>query len=110
MNLSLHSKLRAIVDDIQPIFPLKNAVKFSQIKDHWEMATYYNKFQNRCLKENDTEQVIKELSLYDHSTDDIKWYVIRANKQYTRKQYFIILLCESNYCTYEQIKLFLEKY
>lgn len=110
MNLSLHNKLRAIVEDIQPNFPLKNNVKFSDIKHHWEMATYYNKYQNRCLKENDTAQVIKQLSLYHPQTDSIRQYVIRANKQYTRKQYFIILLCAANYCTYEQIKLILEKH
>ena len=60
--------------------------EWSDIKHVWEMAVYYNKLQNQCLKGKEINEPIKNMQ--DH---DGTWKTIRAKHNYSRKQWAIIL-------------------
>jgi hypothetical protein len=69
---------------------------YSEAKDLWQRAVYYNKLQNSVS--DPSEQVCSQM-LYNEQTDNVESFVIRAKKQWSRKQYFVFLLGAS-LCTY----------
>jgi hypothetical protein len=72
-------------------------VKGVDLIDYWSSAVYYNKIQNQFLESGYDFDVVKTLSLFDEDEKDCKTFAIRANRKFSRKQWFILIAAQSQY-------------
>ena len=77
---------------------------YSEAKDLWSRSVYYNKLQNQFIKDNEESEVVTSLQLFDEETKEVNGFSIRANKNYSRFQWFTLLLGSSLY-TYSRQQL-----
>ena len=79
-------------------------IEFSEANDTWQRAVYYNKLQNQFIKDDEPGEVVQSIQLYDEETKSVKHFSVRAKKQYSRLQWFTLLLGAS-LCTYSRQQL-----
>ena len=79
-------------------------LEFSEGNDTWQRAVYYNKLQNQFIKDDEQGEAVTSLQLFDDETNSVKWFTIRASKNYSRLQWFTLLLGAS-LCTYSRQRL-----
>ena len=61
------------------------------LADLWQAAVYYNKLQNDFLKDEEQYQEIRSIYLYDETLGTGDRFSIRAYRNYSRKDWFLLL-------------------
>lgn len=97
---------------------LGNSTDFSSVNELWYRAVHYNRVQNQELRDYesneyhaDLERPIWQTPLYSEKEGEIVNFAIKPYKyQFTRKEWFIILYCERNIATLQEIKRCLNFY
>ena len=67
-------------------------IEFSEARDMWAMSVYYNKLQNQLIADNEENEAVRSFQLFDEESKEVRSFSIRANKKYSRLQWFILLL------------------
>jgi len=93
MNLNKFSELQKLVSDVYN----GHYLDYRSIKDTWSMAVYYNKLQNDFINSNDLNEVVLTVSLFNEESNNVESYTIRAKKNFSRKQWFILLVGRDMY-------------
>lgn len=109
MTLQQNRKLNEIADQIRSKGTFDCPYAFGVIQRYWKDATIYNRKQNRLLKDNELDEVVRTFNIKDEESQQVICVSVKAKKNYTRIQWFMLLVAiEYQFYTIQQVKKHLE--
>jgi hypothetical protein len=74
-----------------------SVIKYDTAKDFFSSASYYQKLQNRALKDNDLTLPVYSFSAKNNKDGEVYQYNIKSNKNLNRKQWLMLLICDRHF-------------
>ena len=105
LSYSQQTKLKDLANQIQDKHKLKYYnIDYSFLAELYDMAAYNHKVQNVYLKEYSEYDIVKTIKVFCEYTGQVEGCNIRANKNYTKYQWFVLLYMIDCFATIEQIR------
>ena len=86
------NKVRAIANMPDGKSGFRPFLKYQELCDVYERASYYVKAQKSSLEVNDPESIIISFSCYDPTRGKVVNYELRAKKNYNKNQFIALII------------------
>jgi len=101
MTHTQYKKLRDLADEVSNGNNLGIVFKFDDIKQFWDTAVHHNKNQNLLIRDGLKNENVTTYEMFSDSKNKLVSYDVKAHKQLSRIQYYILEVCSSAYLSYE---------
>jgi hypothetical protein len=97
MNIKRYNQLKELAVEIGKHSTFGSYLSYSDARDLWDQAVYYNRIQNNFIKDGLGDEVVKQISAKDELTGNLGTFSIRAKKNYSRLDWFKILIANKHF-------------
>lgn len=105
MNHNQYTKLRTLAERLHlDYFNFSPFYNYDDIKRLWENAVYCNKIQNNLKKEGYNTDVVRTYHLFCEDRKEIIEFALRAERNLSRMDYFILNICDLACVSYQVAK------